>query len=164
MLLGKTNGKVSGLDIRPLAVSDVQDLQRYCFPEESPKSVADYVKRALLFVEQGNAAHLVAEAGGHAIANAQLICWRRRAEIGSLVVSEPLRGHGIGTALIRALSTAAADLGAEQIEIGAEKNDGRVLDLYQRLGFTPHKEVSVPGDGENHNHIVYLVKPVPPGN
>ena len=158
----KTNGKDNGIGIRPLAGSDVQDLQRYCFPEESPKSVADYVKRALRFVEQGNGAHLVAEAGGHAIANAQLVCWRKRAEIGSLVVSEPLRGHGIGTALIRALSNAAADLGAEQIEIGADKSDGRVLDLYQRLGFTPHKEVSVPRDGENRDHIVYLVKSVPP--
>ena len=158
----KTNGKDNGIGIRPLAGSDVQDLQRYCFPEESPKSVADYVKRALRFVEQGNGAHLVAEAGGHAIANAQLVCWRKRAEIGSHVVSEPLRGHGIGTALIRALSNAAADLGAEQIEIGADKSDGRVLDLYQRLGFAPHKEVSVPRDGENHDHIVYLVKSVPP--
>ena len=162
MLTWKTNGKVNEIGIRPLALSDVQDLQRNCFPEESPESVADYVQRALRFVERGQAAHLVAEADGHAIANAQLMCWRRRAEIGSLVVAESLRGHGIGTALIEALSDAAADLGAEQIEIGAEKGNKKVLDLYQRLGFTPHKEVYVAGGGREYDHIVYLVKPIAP--
>jgi ribosomal protein S18 acetylase RimI-like enzyme len=162
MALEKKNGKVNGVAIRPLTLSDTQDLQRYCFPEESPESVADYVERALCFVKRGQAAHLVAEAGGHAVANAQLVCWRKRAEIGSLVVAEPLRGNGIGTALIEALSDAAAELGAEQIEIGAEKWNLRVLDLYRRLGFAPHKEVLVPGDGIEKEHIVFLVKPVPP--
>jgi ribosomal protein S18 acetylase RimI-like enzyme len=162
MLPEETNGKVNGIGIRPLTCFDVQDLQHHCFPEESPESVADYVKRALWFVEQGRAAHLVAETGGHAVANAQLICWRKRAEIGSLVVAQPLRGNGIGTALIKALSAAAADLGAEQIEIGAEKSNYRVLNLYRRLGFAPVKEVCVPGDGMHSDQIVYLVKPVPP--
>jgi ribosomal protein S18 acetylase RimI-like enzyme len=106
----------------------------------------------------------VAESGGRAVANAQLVCWRKRAEIGSLVVAEPLRGLGIGTALIQALSDAAADLGAEQIEIGAEKDNDRILGLYRRLGFAPHKEAHVPRDGFNYDHIVYLVKPVPPRN
>jgi ribosomal protein S18 acetylase RimI-like enzyme len=155
----ETNATVT---IRTLALSDAQDLQRYCFPEETPQSVADYVQRALRFVKRGHAAHLVAESGGHAVANAQLVCWRKRAEIGSLVVAKPLRGLGIGTALIQALSDAAADLGAEQIEIGAEKDDERVLGLYRRLGFIPHKEAHVPRDGSDYDHIVYLVKPVPP--
>jgi ribosomal protein S18 acetylase RimI-like enzyme len=164
MVATKTNGKVNGVGIRPLTFSDAQDLQRNCFPYESPESVTDYVRRALRFVKQGRAAHLVAEADGHAVANAQLLCWRSRAEIGSLVVAEPLRGYGIGTALIEALSDAAAGLGAEQIEIGAEKEDERVLSLYQRLGFAPHKEVRIPGDGMADDHVVYLVKPVPPRN
>jgi ribosomal protein S18 acetylase RimI-like enzyme len=139
-----------------LTPSDIDDLQRHCFPGESPQSVADYVQRALRFVERGQAAHLVAEADGHAVANAQLLCWRKRAEIGSLVVAKPLRGQGIGTALIEALSEAAVDLGAEQIEIGAEQDNRQALDLYRRLGFCPYKEVNVP------DHIVYLSKPVPP--
>jgi ribosomal protein S18 acetylase RimI-like enzyme len=158
----KTNGRVNGVAIRPLALADAQDLQRNCFPKESPESVAAYVERALRFVEHGQAAHLVAEVRGHVIANAQLVCWRKRAEIGSLVVTEPLRGNGIGTALITALSDAAADLGAEQIEIGAEKDNERVLDLYRRLGFASHKEVRVPGAKIGGEHIVYLVKQVPP--
>jgi ribosomal protein S18 acetylase RimI-like enzyme len=150
--------------IRPLSASDAQDLQRYCFPAASPQSVRDYVQRALHLVEQGRAAHLVAETDGHAIANAQLICWRERAEIGSLVVTQPLRGKGIGSALVRALSDAAIELGAEQIEIGAEKENGRVLELYRRLGFIPYKEVLLPGEGRDPDHIVYLIKPVPPRN
>lgn len=158
------NGKDSGVDIRPLSLSDIEDLQRNCFPEDSPESVADYVKRALHFVEQGNAAHLVAETGGQAVANGQLICWRKRAEIGSLVVAEPMRGRGIGTALIEALGEAAADLGAEQIEIGAEKSNQRMLGLYERLGFCPHKEVCVSGNGHDYDHIIYLVKPIPSRN
>jgi ribosomal protein S18 acetylase RimI-like enzyme len=164
MVATKTNGKVNGVGIRPLTLSDAQDLQRYCFPYESPESVTDYVRRALRFVKEGRAAHLVAESDGHAVANAQLLCWRKRAEIGSLVVAEPLRGNGIGTALIEALSDAAAGLGAEQIEIGAKVENEQVLNLYQRLGFTPYKEVHVPGSGAGEDYIVYLVKPVPPRN
>jgi ribosomal protein S18 acetylase RimI-like enzyme len=158
----KTNGKGTDFDIRPLAFSDAADLQQNCFPQESADSVVDYVHRALRLVHRRQAAHLVAEAQGRTVANGQLICWRRRAEIGSLVVAEPLRGNGIGTALIEALSDAAADLGAEQIEIGAEKRNERVLELYQRLGFSVHKEVRLTGDHGDTDHIVYLVKSVPP--
>jgi ribosomal protein S18 acetylase RimI-like enzyme len=158
----KTNAKVADFDIRPLAPSDAADLQQNCFPEESADSVVDYVDRALRMVHRGQAAHLVAEAHGRTVANGQLICWRKRAEIGSLVVAEPLRGHGIGTALIEALSDAAVDLGAEQIEIGADKQNERVLDLYQRLGFSVHKEVRLVGDRGDTDHILYLVKSVPP--
>jgi ribosomal-protein-alanine N-acetyltransferase len=161
MTLGHNNGKTRRVYIRPLTPSDIDDLQRHCFPDESPQSVADYVQSALRFVERGQAAHLVAEADGHAVANAQLLCWRKRAEIGSLVVAEPLRGQGIGTALVEALSEAAVDLGAEQIEIGAEQSNRQALDLYRRLGFCPYKEVDVPSHGVARDHIVYLFKPVP---
>jgi len=160
----RTSAEAARIAIRPLVRSDVWDLHRHCFPDETPESVFDYVDRALGFVDRGTAAHLVAESRGHAVANAQLICWRSRAEIGSLVVAEPLRGRGIGSALIQALSEAAADLGAEQIEIGADKRDERVLGLYQRLGFTPYKEVHLSGDGIEKEHVVYLEKPVSPRN
>jgi len=155
---GERPCQAEGIDIRPLTLSDADDLQRNCFPNEPDQSVSDYVQRALGFVERGQAKHLVAEANGQAVANAQMLCWRKRAEIGSLVVAEPLRGQGIGSALIKALSAAAVELGAEQIEIGAEKHDQRVLELYQRLGFKPYKQVRLPGDDE----IIYLIKPVPP--
>jgi ribosomal protein S18 acetylase RimI-like enzyme len=161
---GRANAEITHVAIRPLVRSDAYDLHRYCFPNETLDAVVDYVDRALRFVDRGNAAHLVAESGGRAVANAQLICWRNRAEIGSLVVAEPLRGRGIGSALIKALSVAAADLGAEVIEIGAEKNNQPVLGLYQRLGFTPYKDVHLPGNGSNKEHVVYLEKPVPPRN
>lgn len=155
------DGQFKGVNIRPLVSSDVDDLQHNCFPDESLESVADYVQRALRFVQGGKAAHLVAECDGRAVANAQLLCWRKRAEIGSLVVAEPLRGQGIGQALITALSDTAADLGAEQIEIGAEKDNGLALSLYRRLGFVPYKEVCVPNGGSTYDQVVYLIKSVP---
>ncbi len=155
----KTNGTVH---IRPLTSLDIADLQRNCFPKESLESVTDYVQRALGYVERGQSAHLVAEAGGHAVANAQLLCWRERAEIGSLVVAEPLRNQGVGSALIEALSDAAAHMGAEQIEIGAEQDNKLALDLYRRLGFSPYKRVRVPSGGATFEQIVYLIKHVPP--
>lgn len=160
MTANRKNGKVRRVSIRPLTHADAPDLHRYCFPEEPPELVNEYVERALRFVERGQAAHLVAEADGHAVANAQLICWRKRAEIGSLVVSRPLRGQGIGTALIEALNKAAADLGVEEIEIGADKDNRSVIELYQRLGFRPYKEIDLPADGEGTERIVYMVKPV----
>ena len=147
--------------IRPLCHEDAEGLCHNCFPEETPEAVVDYIKRALKFVERGQAAHLVAESNGEPIANAQLICWHKRAEIGSLVVAEPYRGQGIGTALIDALSQAAADLGAEQIEIGAEKNNPRALDLYRRLGFVAYKEIQIPRRDQKDEHIVYLIKQIP---
>lgn len=158
----RKNGKGEYVQIRPLVPSDINDLQRNCFPHESPEEVADYVERALHYVARGHAAHLVAETGGRAVANAQLFCWRKRAEIGSLVVAEPLRGNGIGTALIEALSDAATNLGAEQIEIGADQDNQQAIELYQRLGFVPYKRVDVPGCGAGYDRVVYLVKPLPP--
>ena len=157
----KTKGPAANLGIRPIAPSDAQDLQRNCFPKESPEYVIDYIKRALRFVDRGQSVHLVAESSGHAVANAQLICWSKRAEIGSLVVAEPFRGRGIGTALIEALTNAASKLGAEQVEIGVDKGNEQVLELYRRLGFTPHKVIRVPGSSVDYDHVVYLVKPVP---
>ncbi len=157
--------KKNDVAIRPLCDDDAEGLCHNCFPDESTEAVADYIQRALKFVERGQGAHLVAESAGEPIANAQLICWHKRAEIGSLVVAEPYRGKGIGTALIDALSQAAADLGAEQIEIGAEKNNTRVLNLYRRLGFVPYKEVHIPRHNQRDERIVYLIKQiVPPPN
>lgn len=164
MIQKKTNGKANGVHIRPLTLADAQDLQCNCFPGESLESVADYVQRALNFMERGRSTHLVAETDGRAVANAQLLCWRKRAEIGSLVVAEPLRGQGVGTALIEALSDAAAHMGVEQIEIGADEENEQALDLYRRLGFAPYKEVSVPGNGSTYDRIVYLIKYILPND
>jgi hypothetical protein len=82
VLLDKTNGKMNNVNIRSLNLSDAEDLQRHCFPGESPESVTDYVRRALRFVERGQAAHLVAEADGHAIASADRGSQRRRCRTG----------------------------------------------------------------------------------
>ncbi len=164
MIQKNTNGRANGVRIRPLTLSDAQDLQRHCFPGESLESVADYVQRALGYVERGRSTHLVAETGGRAVANAQLLCWRKRAEIGSLVVAEPLRGQGVGSALIEALSHAAAHMGVEQIEIGADEDNKSALDLSRHLGFTPYKKVRVPGNGSAYDRIVYLIKHVPLGD
>jgi GNAT superfamily N-acetyltransferase len=57
---------------------------------------------------------------------------RRLGDVQSVYVMPPLRGRGIGTALLEAVLAEAARLGLEHVTVHA--ND-RALRLYQRAGF-----------------------------
>jgi ribosomal protein S18 acetylase RimI-like enzyme len=55
--------------------------------------------------------------------------------ISELVVTADLRGHGIGSSLIRAIEEFARSKGFKSIRIGVLAASVQVYDLYKRLGF-----------------------------
>ena len=69
------------------------------------------------------------------LAYGQYTLWPTCAEISDLVVAEPLRGQGVGTALIQTLVKRARGRGAEAFEIGVAMDNPRAAALYRRLGF-----------------------------
>jgi GNAT superfamily N-acetyltransferase len=61
--------------------------------------------------------------------------WPTCAEISDMVVTQPYRNQGIGTAIIQSLAQVAIRMGAEELEIGAALDNPRAASLYRRLGF-----------------------------
>lgn len=58
-----------------------------------------------------------------------------RAYLYALHVMEPLRGSGIGTALVDAAEALLRDLGFQWVTIAVEKTNEGALRLYRRLGY-----------------------------
>ena len=86
-------------------------------------------------MEQGFGLGVVAVDDEGAYAYGQMTCWPRCGEISDLIVSEPLRDRGTGTALIGYLIEAARSMGVTCVEIGAALDNPRAAALYRRLGF-----------------------------
>lgn len=84
---------------------------------------------------------LVAAADQLACGFGMLTIWPRAAEISDLIVTPALRGQGIGTQLITALTEAARGLNATVVEIGVALGNVRALQLYRRLGFREYRSV-----------------------
>lgn len=55
-------------------------------------------------------------------------------------VSEQYRGRGIGTRLIREAEAYAKELGIGRIVFHVEKRNGSAFRLYERLGYTVHRD------------------------
>ena len=61
----------------------------------------------------------------------------RTAELETLIVVPERRGHGIGTLLMNRIEWEIAQLGIQDMIIGALPSNTEVLDLYRRRGFEP---------------------------
>jgi GNAT superfamily N-acetyltransferase len=97
-------------------------------------------------------------------------------EINGLHVVEPLRGTGIGTALIHHAERLAVDRGRRTIGLGVDHDNPRAAALYARLGYRPmvryvDRWTYTDRDGVGHDeeaHCVFLVKdladPLPQGS
>lgn len=123
------------INIRPVALRDLDMLQERCWPQGQRQTLHRLLTRAVRMGEQGFGVGVVAIDGEGAYAYAQMTCWPRCGEISDLIVSEPLRRRGTGTALIHYLIETAQSMGVTCIEIGAACNNPRAAALYRRLGF-----------------------------
>lgn len=68
--------------------------------------------------------------------------------INELVVTQELRGHGVGTALVQRAREEAVARGMDELEVSTETSNARAQQFYQKCGFdTQHVllEMDLPG-------------------
>jgi GNAT superfamily N-acetyltransferase len=140
---------VEGLLIRPLAPEDADAVTRLVAefgPRRSP--VPDRMEAVLRTyaahardVEAGRAASMVADLEGRTV-GVCTIEWQRpfwtpdlHAWIPDLVVTEPVRGRGIGRALMAEALKAAVDAGAALVILESGEHRVSAHALYRSLGF-----------------------------
>ncbi len=86
--------------------------------------------------------NLVAEADGSLVGFISVVFYRSffhrvgTALINELVVAKPIRGRGVGSALVDAARREAVRRGMDEIEVGTEIENARAQALYRRHGFT----------------------------
>lgn len=126
-------GGGGGATVEAVPYDAVEELRRAWHREDFPG-----VEPGELFAQQREAAAqrdvrvLAVVEDGRPVAFAELQHAAGSAEIGSVFVSAPHRGRGLGTALTRAAIAAAGDVG--DLWIAADDED-RPKALYERLGF-----------------------------
>jgi GNAT superfamily N-acetyltransferase len=140
---------VAGVSIRPLADGDGDAVTRLIAefgPRRSP--VPDRMEAVLRTyaahareVATGRAASIVAELDGTTVGVCTLE-WQRVfwtdalwAWIPDLVVTEPVRGRGIGRALLFAALRAAGDAGAAEVRLESGAQRAAAHGLYRSTGF-----------------------------
>lgn len=140
-----TSARAACPALRPPRWSDALDIQRNCFPEQTLDEVQGYLRWCMNQQAKGRMVRLVAEAEGRVVANGQLTLMRDRGEIGSLVVGEPYRQRGIGTALVLSLVERAKKHNLHSVEISASTAMPWIQAWYERLGFTFRRTHTFPG-------------------
>lgn len=140
---------VAGVSIRPLAEGDGQAVTRLIAefgPRRSP--VPDRMEAVLRTyaahareVAAGRSASIVAELEGRTVGVCTLE-WQRpywtdalHAWIPDLVVTEPVRGRGIGRSLLTAALRAARDAGAADVRLESGAQRAAAHGLYRSTGF-----------------------------
>jgi GNAT superfamily N-acetyltransferase len=138
-----------GVTIRPVAPEDGEAVTRLIAefgPQRSP--VPDRMEAVLRTyaahvraVEAGDAASVVAELEGMTVGVCTLE-WRRpfwdgtlHAWIPDLVVTEPVRGRGIGRALLQHVLRLASDAGASEANLESGPHRASAHRLYLAAGF-----------------------------
>jgi ribosomal protein S18 acetylase RimI-like enzyme len=139
------NDDAACLSLRTPRWRDALDIQRNCFPEQTLDKVQGYLRWCIDQQAKGRMVRLVAEAEGQVVASGQLTLLRDRGEIGSLVVAEPYRQRGIGTALVLSLVEHARTHNLHSVEISASTAMPWIQAWYERLGFTFQRIHTFPG-------------------
>ncbi len=148
--------------LRPVAYTDSDPLRRLCWPNRPFSGVYSIVQRAVQMANSGRGCGwVVLGVDGTAVGFGQISVWPTCSEISDLMIAEPLRGQGIGTALIQRLVQESLRLGMREIEIGAAFSNPRALALYLRLGFEESHTLFVSLEGGEPERVQYLRLSVP---
>jgi GNAT superfamily N-acetyltransferase len=124
------------IPMRMVRATDSDRLRATCWPNRTFLTIYNLVTRAVRNAADGRGMGLVVVGTDDIpLAYGQFTLWPTCAEISDLVVAEPLRGQGVGTALIQALVKRARTQGAKAFEIGVAMDNPRAAALYRRLGF-----------------------------
>jgi ribosomal protein S18 acetylase RimI-like enzyme len=157
--------------IRPARLDDAGALQCHCYPDQALEEVQDYLAWCLRQTEKGRILRLVAQVGGQAVGNAQLTVWGQEGEIGSLVVGQGYRRHGLATKLLSELIAEAVRRDLVALEIRVCECQPAILAFYERLGFQRVVQLGAPprnrsraieaGDGDIKNGLSHPARPGP---
>jgi ribosomal protein S18 acetylase RimI-like enzyme len=143
--------------LRPVRAEDARLLHAACWPDRAYTAVQIRLQTAIDLAARQRGWGRVAEVGGEVVGYGQLVRWHRYhlGEISNLAVVALWRGRGVGTAIIEDLLALAREQGIRRVEIAAARENARAMALYERLGFTPAREVILDiGDGPER--VVYL--------
>jgi ribosomal protein S18 acetylase RimI-like enzyme len=145
--------------LRIVSRQDVADLYETCWPDKSLDAVREIIERAEGIRHRKRGQGIVATLNDKPVGYAQLTLWPRVSEISDLVVTESLRGHGIGTALICFLIDLARSWVMDNVEIGVAMSNHRAYILYRRLGFQSGRIINL-DLGLGSEPVMYLTMPL----
>jgi ElaA protein len=128
-------------------IAACQALRRAVFIEEQGVAEADEVDG-----QDGAAVHLLASLDGVPVGTARLLLKGRAGKIGRVCVLAPLRGTGLGRALVEAAVEELRARGCAEAVLGAQVH---AIGFYEGLGFVargpvfddagiPHREMARP--------------------
>jgi len=144
------------IPIRPVRLTDSDSLYADCWPGRSFSAVHNLVQRAIRSVTDGRGRGVVIPGEANRVVGyGQVLMWPSCAEISDMIVAEPYRGCGFGTAIIQSLVQEALKLGADEAEIGAALSNPRAVSLYRRLGFEDSHTVLL-NLGKGKEHVLFL--------
>jgi GNAT superfamily N-acetyltransferase len=131
--------------VRPACPADAKDIGRllHAFnsefdePTPGPERLAERIKDLL---EEGQTAVLLGGEGpdGLAVLRFRPAIWSEALEcyLAELYVAPPVRGHGLGRALMQAAMEFARGRGANYMDLGTGEQDVAARALYESLGFS----------------------------
>ncbi|RMG93909.1 MAG: GNAT family N-acetyltransferase [Chloroflexi bacterium] len=136
------------ISLRLVTPSDLLPLHQQCY-QDIPflRFEADF-QRLLQWQQNGRCYWVVAQKENTIIGSGQLIIYGQTTEIANLIVTPDHRNQGIGTTLIQVLERIARHHHRPHLEIGVTANNERALALYQRMGFAPIRQWTLPDGNE----------------